>query len=177
MKVKRKTRVESRKIDDERAAESWIEVFPYGVAYGGDRSRPLVLFKDETGRKVVPVWSSPVDAGIALFQNQFLSPAASPHALTWKILEPLGVALEMVRFSEVKGHHQYLDLVFSGHPKLSTIRQRADEALSFCLAAQTRFFCQEEFIMQSRVMEAHLVEQTKKLAGRNRGITSPPYMN
>lgn len=148
--------------EQQREDNEWLEVFPYGVAFGDNGARPLVLFKDESGEKVLPVWSSPLDAGIALFQNQFVSPTASPHNLTWKILNPLGVVLEDCRFTEIRGHHQYVDLNFSGSSQVKTLRQRADEALSFCLAAKTRFFCRPEFIEQSRVMEAQLFEQAAK---------------
>src|SRR5690606_17846954 len=129
--------------------DGWIEVFPFGVAFGVDRSRPVVLFKDEKEERTFPVWSNHMDAGIALFQDRAPAASASPHALTWKILEPLGVKLESCLFTEVRGHHQYMELKFSGHPKLKSIHQRSDEALSFVLAAQTRFYCRPEFIEQS----------------------------
>lgn len=156
--------------------KDWIEIFPYGVAMGLDRTRPLVLFRDSSEKQVVPVWSSQLDAGITLVQSQWVNPAGSPHQLTWQVLEPLGIRLEAAFFTEVRGHHQYMLLKFSGSSKLHEIKKRADQALSFCLSTETHFYCRPEFIEQSRVMEAQLMENFRKVGPR--GLTGQTeYLN
>jgi bifunctional DNase/RNase len=132
-------------------------MFPYGLAIAADASRPVMIFKDKSEEKVLPVWLSPLDAGIAVSQSGGAVTDASPHNLTWKILKPLGVKLEKCFFTELKGHHQYLRLEFSGSDKLKSLESRADEAMSFCLSSECRFFCRKDFIDACRTMDASLV--------------------
>jgi uncharacterized protein len=147
----------SRLLDqDLRSRKDWIEIFPYGLAIAPDGSRPVMIFKDETEQRVLPVWLSPLDAGIAVTQSGGTPVDSSPHNLTWKILKPLGVKLEQCYFTELRGHHQYVRLKFSGSEGLKSLESRADEAVSFCLSTECRFFCRLDFIDACRVMDAHM---------------------
>lgn len=159
---------------DLRSRKEWIELFPYGLAIAADASRPVMIFKDEDEQKVLPVWLSPLDAGIAVTQSGGAQTDSSPHNLTWKILSPLGVKLEKCFFTELRGHHQFVNLQFSGSDKLKTLESRADEAISFCLSTECRFFCRIEFIESCRVMDANLLA-AQELAQVS--TTDMPYMN
>ena len=137
--------------------EQLVEIFPYGITFSPDQSRPIMLFKDKDEVKVLPVWLSPLDAGITIQQNSVeLGHCASPYSLTWKILKPLGIYLEKCIFKDVKGHHQFVELQFSGHPKLTTLTSRADEAISFCLSTQTKYYCETDYFDKCRVIDAQM---------------------
>ncbi len=134
-----------------------VEIFPYGVTLSADQARPVMLFKDDTESKVLPVWLSALDAGISVYQNSVeMGHSTSPYNLTWKILKPLGVYLEKCCFTEVKGLHQYVELHFKGHPKLTVLKSRADEAVSFCLSNKTQFFCEADFFDKCRIVESEI---------------------
>ena len=159
---------------DLRSKNEWIEIFPYGLALAPDASRPVMIFKDESEQKVLPVWLSPLDAGIAMTQSGGTLTDASPHNLTWKILKPLGLKLEKCFFVELKGHHQFVRLQFSGSDVIKSLESRADEAISFCLSTDCRFFCRLEFIEACRVMDSSL------FAGQDLELEQPtdiPYLN
>src|SRR5262245_21585407 len=110
-----------------------IELEAFGMATGLDRARPVMLFREKGGEAVLPVWLSPVDAGIALTQHNVQAFAMSPHDVTLNLLKELGVGVEACRFTEVKGHQQYVEITFSGSRKLKEMKVRADHAISFCL--------------------------------------------
>jgi bifunctional DNase/RNase len=154
--------------------DEWIEMFPYGIAVGPGEIRPVMIFKDATEKRVLPIWLSPVDAGIAVSQSEASHVTASPHHLTWKILKPLGVRLEKCFFTEVKGAFQFVRLEFSGSKKLLSLESRADEAISFCLSTQCRFYTKVEFIERCRVLEGEMVSAFGKV---KRNQTENPYLN
>ncbi|MCB0357475.1 MAG: bifunctional nuclease family protein [Bdellovibrionales bacterium] len=156
-----------------------IEIFPYGITFSPDQNRPIMLFKDESEQKVLPVWLSPLDAGITIHQNAVeLGYSSSPYSLTWKILKPLGIFLRKCVFRDVKGHQQYVDLIFEGHPKLTTLKSRADEAVAFCLSNKTQFYCEPDYFDKCRVIDAEKnsvgIDQQKN---PQRFRNNHPYLN
>jgi bifunctional DNase/RNase len=160
------------------SAEDYMELEPYGVTAAADNSRPVMLFKSiETG-DVLPVWLSAIDAGVALSQHQVAAPDSSPHDLTIKVMDSLGVRLDRCVFTEIRGHHQYVELFFSGSRKLRSIVARADQAMSFSLQAKTRFFCTRQYVNDSKILSAEMNGMMKDLklkpgVARNRH----PYLN
>ena len=141
---------------DFKSKKEWIEMFPYGLAMGASGTRPVMIFKDKNEEKVLPVWLSPLDSAIAVSQSGGSITDSSPHNLTQKMLEALEVKVEKCYFTELKGHHQFLRLEFSGSDKLKELESRADEAISFCLSVNSRFFCRRDFIDKCRVMDSEL---------------------
>ncbi|MCB0391950.1 MAG: bifunctional nuclease family protein [Bdellovibrionales bacterium] len=159
--------------------EKFVEIFPYGMTFSPIQNRPMMLFKDKSEQKVLPVWLSPLDAGITIQQNAVeMGYSSSPYSLTWKILKPLGVYLEKCVFTKVVGHHQYLDLHFKGHPKLQKLSCRADEAISFCLSNDTQFFCESDFFDKCRIVDSEMSSMGKDLKKHpHRFKNKHPYLN
>lgn len=159
---------------DLRSRKEWIEMFPYGMAVSPGNSRPVMIFKDKSEQKVLPVWLNHLEAGIAVQQSGGAKTDSSPHNLTWKILGPLGVKLEKCFFTEVKGHYQFVRLQFSGSPDLKKLESRADEAISFCLSSDCKFYCQLEFIEKCRVLDG---EMALAMSPANESADHHPYLN
>jgi len=136
--------------------KQWVQVFPWGVALSADQSRPIMIFKDKEEKMTLPVWLSPLDAGISLSQSMKQAVPSSPHNLTQKILGKVGAELKKCLFVEIKGHNQIVELHFEGHPDLKLLSHRADESLSFCLHAQAEFFAPHWFIEESRQLNSDL---------------------
>jgi hypothetical protein len=145
-----------------KAPSDVIELEPFGVTAGMEKARPVMLFREKNGEAVLPVWLSPLDAGIALTQQGTQTVAMSPHDVTLHALTILGVKPETCHFREVRGHQQYVELTFSGSKKLKSMKSRADHAVSFCLQAKVKFFCTREFVAKCREVETEL--------SRNQGV-------
>lgn len=155
-----------------------LELEAFGMATGMDRARPVMLFREKGGESVLPVWLSPVDAGIALTQHNVQAFAMSPHDVTLNILKELGVGVESCRFTEVKGHQQYVEIKFSGSRKLKEMKVRADHAISFCLQARAKFYCTRDYLEQCREVDAD-IENMAKTMGRpaDSRKNGHPYLN
>lgn len=150
----------------------WIEMFPFGVAIGASQSRPVMIFKDKSEKRVLPVWLSPIDAGIAVSQNGVVE-SSSPHELSAKILETLGVKLEKCLFREIRGHWQYVELHFSGSRKLKMMEAKAEDVISFCMRAGCKFFATIDYMEKSRVLESKHVMGNQMTMEKN----PHPYLN
>lgn len=146
----------------------WIEMFPFGVAMGASKTRPVMIFKDKDGGRVLPVWLTHMDAGIAVSQSSISQPVmsrvtGSPHELSWHVLSILGVKLESCLFKKITGHHQYVELHFKSElnkrlpQKLELLEARADDAISFCLRSGCKFYSTVDFIEKSRVLEGETI--------------------
>ena len=162
-----------------KSKQKILEIFPYGMAFSADQSRPIMVFKTNDESRVLPVWLSPLDVGITLHQNTVeMGYSVSPFTLTWKILQPLGIHLQKCCFTDLKGHHQYVDLHFKGHPQLEVLNVRADEAVSFCLSVKTQFYCSADYFDKCRLIDAEMLSMgldLKKYPQRFKN--NHPYLN
>lgn len=166
---------------DLKSKTEWIEMFPFGIALGVGQPRPVMIFKDKLEKRVLPVWLSPMDAGISVAQGN--SPygssstqEGSPHEISYKILEALGVRLEKCLFKRMFKHQQFVELHFvKQNPKaVHIIESKADDAISFCLKSGCKFFATVDYIEKSRVIEGEMY-----LSGsmKSQDVNPHPYLN
>lgn len=149
------------KIKSENTETIWIELFPYAISMGPLQTRPVLIFRDQAESLNLPVWLNQIDASIAALD---LSKNTNFHGLSLKIIDSAGIKIERCEFNEIQGHHQYVRLELSGHPKLKEMRVRADEAIPFCSAQKARFFSTQEFIMQCRDLDIALLGLEQSLS-------------
>lgn len=153
----------------------WIEMFPFGVALGATQSRPVMIFKDKTGKKVLPVWLSAMDAGIAVAQSA-QTKVTSPHEVTSAILNSLGVTVEKCLFKIVRNNQQYVEIHLAGSKKVKALESKASESISFCLRSGCRFFATVDYIEKSRVLEDDMVQHSHML-GQSLPQNPSKYLN
>ncbi len=139
-----------------QANVQWVEIVPVTVTAGLDPSRPVMVFREKEGSETLPVWLSPLDAGIAITQDHVKADATSPHDLASKVFQSLKITLKKCYFIEMKGHHQFVRLEFQGHPEIRHVTTRADQAISFCLHESSQFFVTKEYMARAREQDAQL---------------------
>ena len=147
-------------------SKEWLEIFPYGMSVSPDGSRPILIFKDKSEKQVLPVWLSPLDAGLAMQTSPNSKLTHTPHELSYKILNTLGVKLTKCLFVDIKGQHQFVELHFEGSDLLKKIKVRADDAMSYCLGVKPEFYCTKEHIKKCREMDMKIQESTHMGAAR-----------
>lgn len=133
-----------------------IQLFPYGVSFGTDPQRPFILFKDSQLEYTLPVPVNPLEAGLLINQSNKMAHPYSPHHVTLELLKGLGISVKQCVFVEIKGTHQFVRLYLSGHPSLTSLKVRADEALSLSLYLNCPIFATKNFIGKSKMMSAQL---------------------
>jgi bifunctional DNase/RNase len=149
----------------------WVQIFPYAMVMSPDNRRPILIFKDKKQEVTLPVWLSPLDAGIALSDRNW-DAISSPHKLSWSLLKKLDVTLKKAVFSEIKGHHQYLDLNFEGNTAIQKVKARADESISFCLSSECEFYCTKKYANECRVLDSEINEnRSRKIVPLSTSVT------
>jgi bifunctional DNase/RNase len=133
-----------------------IRLFPYGLSITTDPMRPFLLLKDEAHQHTLPVAVSPIEAGVAMAQSNQGFSLSSPHRFTLEMLTSLGIEVKQAVFVEVKNAHQYVRLYLSGHPKMNSIKLRADEAMSLCLYLDVPIYATASIIGKSKVLSTEI---------------------
>ena len=161
-----------------KSAVDVIELEAFGLTSGMDKDRPVMLFREKNGEAVLPVWLSPLDAGIALTQQNAHTFALSPHDVSLQALRVLGVKPDCVHFTELKGHQQYMEIRFSGSRRLKSLKVRADHAVSFCLQAKAKFFCTRGYLQRCRDLEVEMGQNKTSLNNKSDSPRHrPTYLN
>jgi len=158
--------------------EKWIELEPVGICPPADFSRPMVLFREVGGERVLPVWVSHLEAGISLIQHQGESASPSPHEFTRQLLEQLNVEITTCSFDEVVGHHQFVSLGLKGTRKIKNMKARADHVVSLCLHAGCTFFTTPKVLKLSQTLEQQMSEAVHSVKLMPQDFKNPhPYLN
>lgn len=145
-------------------APKWMELTPYGISVHSPNARPILLLKNEDGSETLPVWLSPVSAGMALADLSKAEVTGDPLAVTRKVMQAFNVELTRCDINELIGHHQYAELHFSGNPLLTRLRVRAEDAAAFTLGVGAPFFSTKEHMMQCRQIDAQLGDFEKAIS-------------
>lgn len=133
-----------------------IRLHPYGLTLNQDPTRPMLLLRDDKAQHTLPVFLTPIEAGVAIQQsNQQIVPT-TPHRVTEVLLESLQIKIDKCVFVAIKDHHQYMRLFFDGHPTQGSIKVKAEEAMSLCLHLEVPIFATKKFMNKSRVMSAEI---------------------
>lgn len=157
-------RVTVQESKSEAVDTQWMELSPYGITVHSPNARPILLLKNEDGSETLPVWLSPVSAGMALADLSKGEVAGDPLAVTRKVMEAFGAELVRCNINELIGHHQYAELHFKGSSALKKLRVRAEDAAAFTLGLGAPFFSTKEHMMQCRQIDAQLGEFEKAIS-------------
>jgi hypothetical protein len=130
-----------------------VELRVYGLAASLEPNRPVLIFRSECENHTVGVPLSPLEAGITISQNIQRGSGSSPHGLSLKVLQKMGVRPLRCFFKEVRGHFLYMDIEFETVDKKIRVESRADEAVSFCLRGGARFYSSIDLIQDCKDLE------------------------
>lgn len=157
--------------------EDLVQLFPYGLSVTTDAARPMLLLKDEGHQYTLPVAVSPIEAGVALSQNNKTVAQSSPHKFSELLMQSMGIEIKQAVFVEIRGAHQYIRLYLSGHPGMNSVKLRAEEAMSLCLYLNVPIFATKSYIGRSRVMSAEVEGNAQKLGSLTATIDRTGYLN
>lgn len=142
----------------------WMELTPFGITVHSPNARPILLLKNEDETETLPVWLSPVSAGMALADLSKGEVAGDPLAVTRKVMQAFGAELIRCDINELIGHHQYAELHFKGNHALTRLRVRAEDAAAFTLGMGAPFFSTKQHMMQCRQIDAQLGDFEKAIS-------------
>lgn len=133
-----------------------IQLFPYGISLAPQIERPFLILKSEKGEHILPVFLNPLEAGVTLTQSNRAIAPLTPHRFTRELLKSLDIQLVQMVFVQIKGVHQFVRLYMQGHPRMNSIKMRADEVMSLVLEMGVPIFATAHHIQNAKVLNAQL---------------------
>jgi len=120
------------------------EVDVMGVRVEMPSNQPIVLLREVSGERYLPIWIGAVEAtAIAFAQQGVVPPRPLTHDLMKDILEATGSALDQVRITDVRDGVFFATLVFSSGVEVSA---RPSDSIALALRTGTSIFCAEEVL-------------------------------
>ena len=115
---------------------------------------PIVLLRDADGQRVLPIWVGPAEANAIALQIENLSPPRPmTHDLLRDVVGALGVTVQRVIISDLKGSTYYAYLELRQGEDVILVDARPSDALA--LAARTRapIFVRDSVLDQEKSLD------------------------
>jgi bifunctional DNase/RNase len=125
------------------------ELSVVGVRVELPSNQPIVLLKEVSGERYLPIWIGAVEATAIAFAQQGILPARPmTHDLLKNVLEALSAPLSAVQITELREGVFYADLVFSTGVRVSA---RPSDAIALAMRAGTTIYADESVLAEAGV--------------------------
>lgn len=120
------------------------EVDVIGVRVEMPSNQPIVLLREVTGERYLPIWIGAVEAtAIAFAQQGVVPPRPLTHDLMKDVLAATGNALAEVRITQMKDGVFYALLVLDSGAEVSA---RPSDSIALALRTGSKIVCAEEVL-------------------------------
>jgi bifunctional DNase/RNase len=117
------------------------ELTVVGVRVELPSNQPIVLLKESSGDRYLPIWIGAVEATAIAFAQQGIVPARPlTHDLLKDVLEAVGASLEAVLITELRDGVYYADLRFGDG---TTVSARPSDAIALAIRVGTVIYAEE----------------------------------
>ncbi|MEO6509556.1 MAG: bifunctional nuclease family protein [Nocardioides sp.] len=120
------------------------EVDVMGVRVEMPSNQPIVLLREVTGERYLPIWIGAVEAtAIAFAQQGVVPPRPLTHDLMKDVLEATGQELTEVQITDMKNGVFYANLVFVSGVEVGA---RPSDSIALALRTGSRIVCSDEVL-------------------------------
>ena len=121
-----------------------LEVEVVGVRVEMPSQQPIILLREASGERYLPIWIGAVEAtAIAFAQQGVVPPRPMTHDLLKDILEATGNTLSEVRITEMRDGIFYATLVLGDSIEVSA---RPSDSIALALRTGSRIVCSEDVL-------------------------------
>ena len=125
------------------------EVEVVGVRVEMPSQQPIILLRESSGERYLPIWIGAVEAtAIAFAQQGVVPPRPLTHDLLKDVIDATGNQLSEVRITEVRDGVFWAVLVFASGVEVSA---RPSDSIALALRTGTRIVCAEEVLEQAGI--------------------------
>ena len=125
------------------------EVDVLGVRVEMPSNQPLVLLREVTGERYLPIWIGAVEAtAIAFAQQGVVPPRPLTHDLLKDVLDATGNELTEVQIVDVKDGVFFANLVLASGVEISA---RPSDSIAIALRTGARVVCAEDVLAEAGV--------------------------
>ena len=125
------------------------ELTVVGVRVELPSNQPIVLLKEATGDRYLPIWIGAVEAtAIALAQQGVVPARPLTHDLLKDVLDSLGAQLTAVTITDLRDGIYFADLQFANGVSVSA---RPSDAIALAIRAGTTIYAEETVLAEAGV--------------------------
>jgi bifunctional DNase/RNase len=134
---------------DRGSLTSVNELDVVGVRVEMPSNQPIVLLREVSGDRYLPIWIGAVEATAIAFAQQGIVPARPlTHDLFRDVLEAVGQRLQQVRITDLRDGVFYALLVFASGVEVSA---RPSDAIALALRTGTPIFGSDEVLDEAGI--------------------------
>jgi bifunctional DNase/RNase len=121
-----------------------------GVRVELPNNQPIVLLKEVTGERYLPIWIGPVEATAIAFEQQGVRPSRPlTHDLLRDVLDALESPLRKVEIVDLRENVFYAELVIGDGVRVSS---RPSDAIALALRAGAEIRCAEAILDEAGIV-------------------------
>ncbi|MBF2097026.1 MAG: bifunctional nuclease family protein [Gloeomargaritaceae cyanobacterium C42_A2020_066] len=129
-----------------------IEMKVAGIALDATSRSPIVLLKDTSERRALPIWIGQFEAKAILSALEAEdSPRPMTHDLLVNLLELLGVNLDRVVISALQDNTFYAILYLTNGQTIKHLDARPSDAIALALRTQSPIWVMEEVVADASI--------------------------
>ena len=129
------------------------EVEVVGVRVEMPSNQPIVLLRESTGERYLPIWIGAVEAtAIAFAQQGVVPPRPLTHDLLKSVIDATGNDLTEIRITEVRDGVYYATLAFASGVEVSA---RPSDSIALALRTGARIVCSDDLLEATGIEVAH----------------------
>jgi len=132
----------------------YVEMELKGIALDGKDKSPLVLLKDKTGNKVLPIWIGPFEASAIIVEIEDVKPPRPmTHELLYLFLERHGFCLKNVEIYGRQDSRYLSRIIYKKGLKNFSLEARPSDCIALALKGKAPIFCSKEILLKENVAE------------------------
>lgn len=144
-----------------------IELELVGVRVELPHNQPIVLLKEQTGERYLPIWIGAVEATAIAFALQGVETARPlTHDLMRDLLDSLTVSVDRVVVTELRDGTFYAEVQMSQAGESSVVSSRPSDAIALAVRTNTPIYADESVLDEAGIEieddDEHEVEQFKE---------------
>jgi bifunctional DNase/RNase len=125
------------------------ELHVVGVRVELPANQPIVLLKETSGDRYLPIWIGAVEASAIAFEQQGVRPSRPmTHDLLRDVIGALGAQLDAVHITDLRDGIFFAELVFAGGTRVSS---RPSDAIALALRTGTPIFGEETVLSEAGI--------------------------
>lgn len=129
-----------------------IELSLVGVRVELPSNQPIVLLKEATGDRYLPIWIGAVEATAIAFALQGIeTPRPMTHDLMKDILSEVNVVVDRILVSELVDQTFYSTIRMTANGQTSEVSSRPSDAIALAVRLGTPIFASEEVLDQAGI--------------------------
>jgi bifunctional DNase/RNase len=129
-----------------------IELELVGVRVELPHNQPIVLLKEQTGYRFLPIWiGAPEATSIAFALQGVAMPRPLTHDLLRNVLADLSVAVERIVVTELREGTFYAEIELVQNGKTVKVSSRPSDAIALAVRATVPIFAEEAVLAEAGI--------------------------